>query len=400
MRIVFLNPVGVIGGAERVMLTYMNALLNQSEHSIELFLIVGTEGELVIAAEQLGVQVQCLPIPEALSQLGDSAFKENRQKFAIFLLLRKLLKSLYYLNLYQKKLQEIIIKINPDVVHSNGIKTHLIATLANPKNIPLIWQIHDFYGSRPIMAKVLKYFSSQATLGIAISQAVAQDSVQVLPKFPIKTIYNAININHFFPSSSPEHSLRRIGLVATFARWKGQDIFLQAIAQLTQDYPELKADFYIIGGPIYKTQGSQFSQMELEAQAQQLGIAHRVHFLGFQHQMVEIYRWLDIVVHASTQPEPFGLAIIEAMACGKPVIVAQAGGAAELFTHNQDAVGVSPGNPQALAQAIADLLQNPQKCQSLAENARQTVIQRFNDQRLGKQLIEVYYQITQQINSN
>ena len=393
MRIVFTNPVGVIGGAERAMLTYMTILLNQSEYSIEIFLIVGTEGELILAAEELGVQVQCLPIPEALSQLGDSAFKwNNRQKLAVFLLLRKLWKSLYDCNIYQKKFKETLIKINPDVVHSNGIKTHLIAALSTPHNIPLVWHIHDFYSYRPLIAKILKYFSHRATLGIAISQAVAQDSAQVVPELSIQTIYNTVDTIYFSPAPFIPHSSLRVGLVATFARWKGQDIFLQAITTLTQDYPELEAEFYIIGGPIYKTQGSQFSQPELEELATQLGIAHRVKFLGFQNKIVDIYRWLDIVVHASTQPEPFGLAIIEAMACGKPVIVAQAGGAAELFTHNQDAIGVSPGDSQSLAQAIADLLQNPQKCQTLAKKARQTVVQHFNNQQLEQQLIKLYHQ--------
>jgi glycosyltransferase involved in cell wall biosynthesis len=78
------------------------------------------------------------------------------------------------------------------------------------------------------------------------------------------------------------------------------------------------------------------------------------------------------------------------MACGKPVIVAQAGGAAELFIHNYDAIGVPPGDSTALANAIADLVNDPKKRQSLSEKARQTAVQRFNHQRLGQQLIDIY----------
>jgi len=128
----------------------------------------------------------------------------------------------------------------------------------------------------------------------------------------------------------------------------------------------------------------------LRGQAISLGIADRVEFLGFQPDIAEIYRQLDIVVHASTQPEPFGLAIVEAMACGKPVIVSQAGGAMELFTDNYDAVGVPPGKAIALATAILDLLDHPEKCQTMAKNARQTVIQRFNQTNLGEQIWQIY----------
>jgi len=78
-------------------------------------------------------------------------------------------------------------------------------------------------------------------------------------------------------------------------------------------------------------------------------IENRVGFVPFQDNPADVYRALDIVVHASTKPEPFGRTIVEAMACGKPVIAAQTGGAAELFTHDHDAVGVPPGDPAALA---------------------------------------------------
>jgi len=63
-------------------------------------------------------------------------------------------------------------------------------------------------------------------------------------------------------------------------------------------------------------------------------IENRVGFVPFQDNPADVYRALDIVVHASTKPEPFGRTIVEAMACGKPVIAAQTGGAAELFTHD------------------------------------------------------------------
>lgn len=389
MKIVFMNPVGVIGGAEKALLTFMTALLKEPQ-PLEIYLIVGTEGLLVEQAQKLGVQVTVLKLPQAFNQLGDSAFKQGNRVIAISLLALRSLGILPSLIQYIKKLKQILKQIQPDLIHSNGIKTHLLTILTKPKTVPLIWHIHDFYGSRPLMAKLLRWTSDRAQFGIAISQAVAEDAKATLPNLPIQVIYNAIDINHFIPSESPPHFPLRIGLVATFARWKGHDVFLAAIAELAKNYPELAAEFYIVGGAIYETQGSQFSQSELQEQALQLNIADRVHFLGFQQNIVEIYQWLDIVVHASTEPEPFGLAIIEAMACGKAVIVSQAGGAAELFTPNEDAIGVPPQDFVALADAIANLLNQPKKRKLLAEKARFTVTQRFNYQRLGQQLMNIY----------
>src|SRR5262249_42521386 len=139
--------------------------------------------------------------------------------------------------------------------------------------------------------------------------------------------------------------------------------------------------FYIIGGPIYRTVKSQFSEGELRTLAAELKIADRVGFIGFQTDVAGVYRALDVVVHASTQPEPFGLTIVEAMACARSVIVAQTGGAAELFQAGQDAVGFPPGDDAALATAIQELAGDPQRRQRLAAQARRTAVERFSQER-------------------
>lgn len=392
MKIVFVNPVGVIGGAERVLLTMIAALLN-TKPNIQLFLIVGTDGPLIEAAEKLGVQVKLVKLPEELNQLGDSAFKGSNRAVMGLILLFRLVKILPNIGQYLREFQRSLQQLQSDLIHSNGIKTHLLIALAGIKDIPIIWHIHDFYSSRPLMARVLKGVSYGAKLGIAISEAVAKDAKTTLPKLPIKIIYNAVDINYFSPIPSPPHTPLKVGLVATFARWKGHDIFLAAASEIIKTYPNLNVRFCIVGGAIYKTRGSQFSEQELKDKAAHLEIADKVDFLGFQQDIAQVYRDLDIVIHASTQPEPFGLAIVEAMACGKPVIVSQAGGAAELFTHNYDGVGVPPGEPKALAAAIIDLLDHPEKRQLLSENARKTATKNFSHQRLGEQIITIYQQV-------
>ncbi|MBD2503644.1 glycosyltransferase family 4 protein [Anabaena azotica] len=401
MKILFVNPIGAIGGAEKVLLTIFAALLN-TQPNLQLYLIVGTDGALIKESEKLGVQVTLLKLPEEFNQLGDSAFKSSNKgsskAVSALMLLLQLIKVLPSINKYFQEFHQLIHKINPDLIHSNGIKTHLLTAFAGVKDTPVIWHIHDFYGSRPLMAKLLKWISFRATLGIAISQAVAQDAKITLPRLPIEVIYNAVDINYFSPAvpTTPcSNFILKVGLVATFARWKGQDIFLEAAHQIVKAHPNLSVRFCIVGGAIYKTRGSQFSEPELKNKASDLGITERIDFIGFQQDIVKIYRWLDIIVHASTQPEPFGLAIVEAMACGKPVVVSQAGGAAELFTHNYDAVGVPPREPTALAAAILDLLENSQKRQFISKNARHTVTEHFNHERLGQQILAIYSALKQ-----
>ncbi len=85
-----------------------------------------------------------------------------------------------------------------------------------------------------------------------------------------------------------------------------------------------------------------------------------------------------------------GRTIAEAMACGRAVIVSNAGGAAELFTHNHDAVGVPPGDADALAAAIRELADDPARRDRLDAAARRTAVERFARERLGPQVLDAY----------
>src|SRR5207253_6282469 len=89
--------------------------------------------------------------------------------------------------------------------------------------------------------------------------------------------------------------------------------------------------FYIVGGPIYRSRGSQVSAEGLRARAEALGVGSRVGLVGHQADPARALRALDVVVHASTRPEPFGRVIVEGMACGRAVVAIRDGGAAELF---------------------------------------------------------------------
>lgn len=393
MKIVFVNPVGALGGAERGLLSILAAL--HLEPNLKMHLIVGTDGPLVELAQNLGVQVKVLNLPETINQIGDSAFKGKSKVTAALTLLFQITKILPSLGQYLGELRRTLNELKPDIIHSNGVKAHLITALAADSDVPIVWHVQDFYSSRPLIAGILKWVSKRPKLAIAISQAVANDLKTIFSHLPVEVIYNTVDTHLFSPSPhiSTSPSPPRVGLVATFARWKGHDVFLESAARIMRSRPSLNIRFCIVGGAIYKTQGSQFSEEELRQRAVLLGIADKVDFLGFQQNIVETYHRLDIVVHASIQPEPLGMAIIEAMACGRPVIVSQAGGAAELFAHNYDAFGVTPGEPVALASAIEYLLDNPQQCQSLSANARNTVIKRFSNQNLSERILAVYRQV-------
>jgi glycosyltransferase involved in cell wall biosynthesis len=104
-------------------------------------------------------------------------------------------------------------------------------------------------------------------------------------------------------------------------------------------------------------------------------------------------RALDVVVHASTQPEPFGLVIAEAMACGRAVITSATGGAAELVRPEQDAVTHAPGDANDLARAIARLAADAHLRRDLGAQARIAACERFHPDRMARELVDLYEQV-------
>jgi glycosyltransferase involved in cell wall biosynthesis len=399
MRIVYLNPVGGMGGAERVLLAVM-AQTRRADPSLETYLIASTDGPLLGRAEDMGVRSLLLPMPKRLTELGDSKYRNSRW----WTRWRSLLRGVGMIPdvwRYSRRLQATLRKITPDLIHSNGIKCHLLARLCG--TAPVIWHVHDFYGERPLVRRLLRWARKGVAGAITISEAVDRDMRQLLPGLPTRVVANVVDVDAFSPApavpglldrlaglpAAPEGTIR-VGLVATYARWKGHDVFLKAAAHLLQQQPGLPVRFYVIGGPIYHTQGSQFTVAELRALADGLNLQAHAGFIDFQPEPADVYRSLDVVVHASTAPEPFGLAIIEAMACARAVIVSRAGGAAELFTHDQDALGVAPGDSAGLAQAIRTLVEDGRRRRQLAEQARLTAVRRFNPSRLGPQTLDAY----------
>jgi glycosyltransferase involved in cell wall biosynthesis len=118
-----------------------------------------------------------------------------------------------------------------------------------------------------------------------------------------------------------------------------------------------------------------------------------VGLVPFQEHVLPIYRALDVFVQASTEPEPFGRSIIEAMATARPVIAARNGGAVELFSEGVTALGFETGSADELAAQMSVLASSEQLRSKLALAARAHVHERFGLPRLGADLRDVYRQL-------
>ncbi len=394
MTVTILNPVGTVGGAERVLLAWAVAT-GRLDPAPRLTAVLLADGPLRHRLTDIGVSVEVVPLPDRLAAAGDTGAKRGGSRR----LLGTLLSDGPDLFAFARRLGDAIARHRPAVIHSHGLKTHLLAALAGPAGVPVVWHLHDFYSERPLAKWAIKAARRSCTVGVAISDAVRADFARVLPGAACVTVRNTTDPDHFAPDGdvadldalaelppAPSDTVR-VGLVATYANWKGHGVFLDALAKLSA---QTAVRGYVVGGPIYATAGSQVSRGELEQRASNLGLAGRAGFVPFQPDPAPVYRALDVVVHASTRPEPFGLTIAEGMSCGRAVVVSAAGGAAELFRDGIDAIGFPPGDSAAFTRLLTALVADPALRARLGQEARRTALRDFAPHRLPAQVEAVY----------
>jgi glycosyltransferase involved in cell wall biosynthesis len=400
LKIAYLNTTGTLGGAELCLLDVLSSL-RRGPHGREPVVVLGEDGPLREAIAGLGVACELLPLPGRVARLGDAGLRERRR--GGLALAARGPAAAASTAAYVARLRRTLRRLGPALVQTNGMKAHVLGAWAAPRGVPVVWHLHDYVGSRPIMARLLRLSARRGVSAVAVSRSVADDAAGTLGgAVPVRAVYNAIDLDRFAPGPGDGEALDaaaglspapagtvRVGLVATFATWKGHDVFLDAAARVPAGAP---CRFYIVGGPIYRSAGSQRTLEELERRAGELGLAGRVGFTGHRPDPAGAIRALDVVVHASTRPEPFGRVIVEGMACGRAVVAARAGGAAELFEDGAEALGCPPGDPVALASALGRLVADGELRRRLGAAGREAALARFDRNGLAGPWSDVYEQ--------
>ena len=392
MRVVYLSASGHLGGAERCLLDLI-AELHDTRPDCALHVVLGTPGPLSARLAALDVPSTVLPIPAALARVGASGSRTlalgGRLAVAGLSLLR-----------YRRHLARTLGDLGPDVIHSNGLAMHALAGRAAPAGVPVVWHLHDFVRRRPLARRLLRLDRRRCAAIIASSAAVAADARPVVgPSCAIHPVPSGVDLTAFSPDgptvdldrlaglAPPPAAVVRVGLVATMARSKGHEVFFRALARIPAALP-IRA--YVVGGPIDRTDADQYSLDELRERAARAGVAARVGFTGFVDEPAAAMRALDVVVHASTAPEPFGLVVAEAMACGRPVVLSAASGIADYLVPERDVLTFAPGHAGALAARLERLVSEEDLRHRLGKAGRLMAEHRFDRARMSHAVAAIY----------
>lgn len=287
--------------------------------------------------------------------------------------------------IWDLKLSRILADVQPqfsDVVHSHGVRASWVAALAHRRRpFPLLFTAHNLIEPTASARLAISFISRHCTQIIAVSEAVAESlAICRVPRSKIIVVPNGINAGYFRLAANSRAEARAafplpetafvVAAAARFSPEKGLDVLLQAARQR-------KAMTFLVAGD-----GPLFAALSRD-------LPPNVKLLGRVDDVRPLLSGADVFA-APSRREGQGIAALEAMAAGVPVIASRVGGLAEMLTDGETALLVPPDDPQALAAALSRLQGAGRLRQNLAENALALVEERYSLQAMLDTLTQIY----------
>jgi len=367
LRVLYVSPQAALGGAERVTLDLI-ALHDRAR--VEPSVCFLNEGPLVHHCREV---------------LGVSTFVVNAPPLRRFIAGRRTVRTI----------ADFIRAGHVDLVHSAMAWGHIYGgRAARRARVPAVWFQHVGASWSSNIERWAAFVKSAAI--ITNSEFTAQGQRRVNPRRArVEVIHPGTRL--------PERGYKQrraagraaleipdgvfaVGIAARLQPWKGQDVVIRAAASLLR--ARSHARLYIIGDAMFGFDKAYADA--LPRLAEELGIRERVSFTGFRNDVPELLAGLDVAIHASVTPEPFGLGLIEAMAAGTALIAADAGAAREIVAPGVDGLLTPPGDHEALATALLALCDDPDRCHELARAGWHTARERFDAAEMTLKVEELY----------
>jgi glycosyltransferase involved in cell wall biosynthesis len=240
---------------------------------------------------------------------------------------------------------------------------------------------------RLLAPRVTRYLAnSEATKADLLSLGIAGDRIAV--------VYPPIDLGDFgtkegkpprrsdfgVPATAPS-----FGIVGQLLAWKGHRVFLEAARRVCETLPGARA--WVVGEA---PPGREGYLAQLRDLVRALGIEEKVVFTGFVQDVPGVMRLLDVVVHASVKPEPFGRVVAEAMAAKRPVVASNAGGPTEIIVDGRTGFLVPPGDAEALAERILTLLRDRDLAEQMADRGYREATARFSADAHARTIETIY----------
>lgn len=295
-----------------------------------------------------------------------------------------------------KKIKKLIDEISPDIVNAHYATSYGVAmALSGVKNYILsVWgsDIYDFPKKSPVHKALLKFSLNSARYLFSTSQAMADEAGKyVNRKFYITPF--GVDMKLFNPDKRTRTSSEpfTIGTVKSMIDLYGINYIIEAVSVMTKEFPDVDIRVRLAGD------GEQLE--EYKALAEKLGAADKITFLGRITQDQAAAEWadMDAAVIPSVSYESFGVAAVEAQACGTPVIVSEVGGLMEATSPGNSSLVVPTKNVSALADAILTLYGDRELCRNMGRAGIAYVKEKYELNRCFRKIEHYYDQIKEKI---
>ena len=381
VRILYVNHTAEVSGSERSLLSLLEALPPSVEPRL-----AAPPGRLVEMVEQLGIPVSAITgtagslrlhpthTPRALAEMSLAAMQVHRAA----------------------RLH------GAEVVHANSIRAGIELGLARVAPAAAVVQVRDCLPAGTATTATMRLIARTANLVIANSHHTAESVRASAPSARLEVVHPAIDLTRFDPAQIDRAAARArlgvagarrvlLGVVAQLSPWKGQKTAIETLRLLRDG--GIDAHLLLIGSAKFVARSTRFDNTAYVASLRRLiagaGLEDRVSWMGERDDVPQLVRALDALMLPSEE-EPFGRALLEAMALEVPVLATRVGGPPELVRDGREGYLLPPDEPVAWERAVRRIVERPDGGRELGRAGRLRVVEAFDVRDHVEAMLEVY----------
>jgi glycosyltransferase involved in cell wall biosynthesis len=382
VKVLYLSITSEIGGADLAMLRTVREL---DRSRFAPVVALPGEGPLVEAFREAGAETVFFPMRR----------------------LRRTLNPLWHLSYCLafrgtcRRIAEFARKSGVGLVHTNSLPNIYGGPVARLAGVPHVWEVREI-DLRPRVVR--RWLVRRALRGadriVAMSRTIA-DALFPGEEENVSVVYGSVDLEKYRPDPAAGRALRErfglepgaplAGIWCRFDEWKGLPVAIEAAGELAREFPGFR--LLVAGGP---TAGHERYAEDLRALAESASPGAVV-FTGWLEPagIPGFVAGLDVAVHASTSPEPFGLVIAEAMAAGTPLVAPRIGSPLELVADGVDGLLYPAGDPGGLAAAAGRLLGDRKLAAECAAAGRAKAEKLFDVKLNVRRIEDIYAQLAE-----